>query len=82
MKHYQLDPAHDLTSPGLAWNACLKETGQTLELLSDYDTLMFFEKGTRGGMCYISKRLSEANNKYMKDNDPKKTSKFIHKMKI
>ena len=77
MKHYQLDPAHYLSAPGLAWDACLKETGQKLELLSDYDMLMFFEKGERGGMCHISKRYSEANNKYMKDYDPNKPSKFI-----
>ena len=63
MKHYQLDPAHYLSSPGLAWDACLKETGQKLELISDYDMLMFFERGTRGGMCHISKRFLKANNK-------------------
>ena len=28
LKHYKLDPAHYYTSPGLAWDACLKETGQ------------------------------------------------------
>ena len=38
LKHYNLDPAHYYTSPGLAWDACLKETGQELELLHDYDT--------------------------------------------
>ena len=77
LKHYQLDPCHYYSSPGLAWDACLKETKQKVELLSDYDMLMFFEKGTRGGMCYISKRYSEANNKYMKDFDTNKQSKFI-----
>ena len=41
MQHYQLDPAHYLSAPGLAWDACLKETGQKLELLSDYDMLVF-----------------------------------------
>ena len=28
-------------------------------------------------MCYISKRYSEANNKYMKDFNPKKPNKFL-----
>ena len=77
LKHYNLDPAHYYTSPGLAWDACLKETGQELELLHDYDMLMMFEKGIRGGMTHISKRYAEANNKYMKDFNPNKPSSFI-----
>ena len=77
LKHYNLDPAHYYTSPGLAWDACLKETGQELELLHDYDMLMMFERGIRGGITHISKRYSEANNKYMKDFNPDKPSKFI-----
>ncbi|CAH3171546.1 unnamed protein product, partial [Porites evermanni] len=75
--HYNLDPAHYYTSPGLAWDACLKETGQELELLYDYDMLMMFEQGIRGGITHISKRYSEANNKYMKDYNPDKESTFI-----
>ena len=77
LKHYNLDPAHYYASPGLAWDACLKETGQKLELLHDYDMLMMFERGIRGGITHISKRYSEANNKYMKDYNPDKPSKFI-----
>ena len=38
--------------------------------------LMMFEQGIRGGITHISKRYSEANNKYVKDFDPKKPSKF------
>ena len=77
LKHYNLDPAHYYTSPGLAWDACLKETAQELELLQDYDMLMMFEKGIRGGITHISKRYAEANNKYMKDFNPDKPSAFI-----
>ena len=77
LKHYKLDPAHYYTSPGLAWDACLKETGQQLELLCDYDMLMMFERGIRGGMTHIAKRYSEANNKYMQNFDPNKPSKYI-----
>ena len=77
LKHYKLDPAHYYTSPGLAWDACLKTTGQHLQLLSDYDMLMMFERGIRGGITHISKRYAEANNKYMKNCNPKKESKFI-----
>ena len=56
LKYYNLDPAHYSTSPGLAWDTSLKETGQELQLLHDYDMLMMFEKGIRGGITHISKR--------------------------
>ena len=75
--HYKLNPAHYYTSPGLAWDACLKTTGQHLQLLHDYDMLMMFERGIRGGITHISKRYAEANNKYMKNYNPEKESTFI-----
>ena len=77
LKHYKLDPCHYYTAPGLAWDACLKETKQNLELLKDYDMLMMFERGIRGGITHISKRYAEANNKYMKTYDPNKPSTYI-----
>ena len=77
LKHYKLDPAHYYTSPGLAWDACLKETGQELQLLHDYDMLMMIEKGIRGGITHISKRYAEANNKYMKSYNPDEESSYI-----
>ena len=77
MEHYNLDPAHYFTSPGLAWDACLKETGQQLQLLVDYDMLLMFERGIRGGITHISKRYAEANNKYMKNYNPEKPSSYI-----
>ena len=77
LRHYNLDPAHYYTSPGLAWDACLKETGQELQLLHDYDMLMMFERGIRGGISHISMRYAEANNKYMDNYDPDKPSTYI-----
>ena len=77
MEHYQLDPAHFFTSPGLAWEACLRETGQELQLLTDYDMLLFFERGIRGGMTHISKRYAEANNHYMTNYDSSKPETYI-----
>ena len=35
LKEYELDPAHFLSLPGLAWQACLKKAGVELELLTD-----------------------------------------------
>ena len=34
---YELDPAHFLSAPGLAWQAYLKKTRVKLELLTDID---------------------------------------------
>ena len=48
---YDLDPAHVLSAPGLAWQACLKKTKVELELLTDIDMLLMVEKATKGGIC-------------------------------
>ena len=64
---YKLDPAHFLSAPGLAWQACLKKTKVELELLTDIDMLLMVEKGTRGGICQAIHRYAKANNKYMKN---------------
>ena len=66
LKIYGLDPVYYFTAPGLAWDACLKMTDIDLELLSDPDMLLMFEKGIRGGISMISNRYGKANNKYMK----------------
>ena len=39
--------------------------------------VLIIEKGLRGGICGIAKRYSEANNKYMKNYDPTKSSGFM-----
>ena len=38
---------------------------------------MFFEQGMRGGVSYINKRFSEANNKYCLNYDKGKPEKYI-----
>ena len=76
-KHYELDPAHFFTTPGLAWDAMLKMTQIELELLGDVDQLLMIEKGIRGGNSNVFKRFARANNKFMKNFDPAKKSKFL-----
>ena len=77
LKFYKLDPCDYFSSPGLSWGAMLKITGVKLEKISDIGMYLFIEKGLRGGISYIAKRYSEANNKYMKNYDPTKPSKYI-----
>ena len=76
-KHYELDPAHFFTTPGLAWDAMLKMTDVKLELLGDIDQLLMIEKGIRGGNSNVFKRFAKANNKFMKNFNPAKKSKFL-----
>ena len=45
-----------------------------LELISDADMYLLFEKGMRRGASYISKRYSKPRNKYLKSYDPKQKS--------
>ena len=64
-EHYGLDPAHFYSAPGLAWQGALKMTSVELELLTDKDMLLMFEKGIRGGMCQTVLHHAKANNLYM-----------------
>ena len=59
---YKLDPAHYLTLPGYSWDALLKSTEVSLELLTDPDMYLFIEKGLRGGISMVSHRHVQANN--------------------
>ena len=74
---YKLDPAHFLSAPGQAWQACLKKTEVELELLTDNDLLMMFEEGTQGRMCQASYGYAKANHKYMKNYDKNKESSLL-----
>ena len=77
LENYELDPAHFVSLPGLAWQAYLKKTNAELELLTDYDMLLMVEEGIRGGICHAVQRYAHASNKYMKDYDRKKKSSYI-----
>ena len=46
LEHYALDPAHFFTSPGWAWQACLKKIKVRLELMTDPDMRLTFEQST------------------------------------
>ena len=73
----KLDPAYYLSAPGLSWHSGLKMTQQTLELLTDENMLLLFEKGIRGGICEAVTKYKKANNKYMKNYDTSKPSSYL-----
>ena len=77
LKYYGLCPSHYLSAPALSWNAIPNMTKVEVEFIPDPDMYIFFEKGTRGGVSYISNRYSKVNNKYLKSYDPKQESKHI-----
>ena len=66
-----------LSAQGLAWQECLKKTKVELDLLTDIDMLLMFEKGIRDGICQAIHRYAKANNKYMKNCDKDIISSYL-----
>ena len=77
LKNYGLCLSHCLSAPALSWDAMLKMTEHELELFPDPDMYIFFEKGTRDGVSYVSNRYSKVNKKYLKSYNPKQESEHI-----
>ena len=55
----------------------LDMTKVELKLISDADMYSFFGKGMGGGVSYITKIYSRANDKYINSQEPKQESKHI-----
>ena len=77
LREYKLDPAYYCTTPALAFYSCLKYTNVKLELLTDEDMHLMFEKGIRGGASLVIHRYATANNKYMNNHDPNARSNYL-----
>ena len=82
LNNYELVPAHFVSLPGLAWQACLKKTNVELELITDYDMLLMIEDGITGGICHAIQRHAKANNKYMNDYNKNKESSYIQYLDV
>ena len=67
-----------MSAPALSWDAMLNMTKVELKLISDPDVFIFFEKGMRGGVSYISNRYSKAGNMYLKSYDPNKNQNILY----
>ena len=60
LKNYGFCTSYYLSAPALSWDAMLNMTKIKLQLISDPDIYIFFEKGMRGGISCISNRVSKA----------------------
>ena len=74
---YELDPTYFLSAPGLSWEARLKLTKVKLELFTDLNMLLMFEKGIRGGISQPTLKYAKSNNKYMKNYNKNVKSSFL-----
>ena len=81
LEKYELDPTYIVPARGLAWQACLKNTGAKLELITNYDMILMTEKSIRGGICQATHKYAKANNKYMKSYDKNIESSYIEYLK-
>ena len=61
LAHYSLDAVHYYSVPGLAWDADLRITHVSLELITDIDMYHFIENSIRGGISMITTRYARAN---------------------
>ena len=67
-KIYQLDPVQFFSAPNLSWDAMLVTTRVNVGLLGDFDMLLFFERGIRGGINGSGElRHFRANNRDLDD---------------
>ena len=61
LAHYSLDDVQCYTAPGLAWDAALRMTRVSLELITDIDMYHFIGNSIRGGVSMITTRYARAN---------------------
>ena len=78
LRYYKLDSCYYFTSPGLSWDAMLKNTGVEQELMSGIDKFQFIERGIRGCVSFICEGYAIANNRYISDYDSTKLSNYIN----
>ena len=67
---YELDPAHFVSAPRLAYQASMKETKVKLKLLTNADMLLVVGNCIKGGKRHAAHRYPKADTKGMKEFDP------------
>ena len=74
---FEVDPAHYVSAPQMAWDTMLKKTGATLDLITDPAMYQMIESGMRGGVCMISQRYAKANNELVGEYNPEPPKTYI-----
>ena len=77
MKQYRLDPAHFNTAPGLSWSEALFHTRQRLEIPTDPDMHLFFDKGLKGGASQVASPYAKANHEGFQHFDNEEMRAYI-----
>ena len=75
LKDFWLCPSHSFSALVFCCDAFLTMKKVQIDLISDKDMYLFFDKGMRGSVFYISDRYSRTKKKYFKAYGPKKESK-------
>ena len=78
--YYIMDSIQLISIQHLDWlgKAALKKTGVKLELLTDPDMLLMFERSIRGGITQAVHRYAKANNEYMGEKfNPDENTSFL-----
>ena len=76
---YELNPAHFLLAPGLAWQAYLKKTEVELELLIDIGVLLLIEKLEE---LKVEENMSSFNKNFIKNYDEDRDIGYILEVDI
>ena len=78
LQQYNIDPCYYFSAPHFTFDAFLRHSSLTLELLSDINQYLFIIKGIRGGMSMVSKRHAVTNNKYVEGYNSSKSSSLFY----
>ena len=60
--HYGIDDVHYYAAPGLAWDAALRMSHVSLELITDVEMYHIVENSIRGGTSMITTRHIQGNS--------------------
>ena len=77
LRNLKITSCRCLSALALRWDAMCNMAKIELKIIPDPYMYIFFEKCTRDGVSYISKRYSKVSNRYLQFDDPKQESKHI-----
>jgi hypothetical protein len=74
---HKLDPAHNISTPAMTWDAFLKYSKVEIDQISDMEMMKMIKNGIRGGISMASHKYCKANNKYLENYNPNEPSNYI-----